>query len=50
MARVARPKPTPETGVGGRGRPPEVAARRAGLEFVENLFPAMIRVVPRWLV
>jgi hypothetical protein len=28
-----------------RGRPPEAAARRAGLEFVEKLLPAMIRVV-----
>jgi hypothetical protein len=29
-----------------RGRPPEAAARRAGLEFVEKLLTAMIWVVP----
>jgi hypothetical protein len=28
-----------------RGRPPQAAARRAGLEFVEKLLTAMIRVV-----
>jgi hypothetical protein len=30
----------------GRGRPPQAAARRAGLEFVEKLLTAMIWVVP----
>ena len=29
-----------------RGRLPQAAARRAGLEFVEKLLTAMIRVVP----
>jgi len=29
----------------GRGRPPQAAARRAGLEVVEKLLTAMIRVV-----
>jgi len=33
-----------------RGRPPQAAARRAGLEDVEKLLTAMIRVCPRWLV
>jgi hypothetical protein len=28
-----------------RGRPPQAAARRAGLEFVEKLLTAMIRWV-----
>jgi hypothetical protein len=31
-------------GRGGRGRPPQAAARRAGLEFVEKGFPAMMRL------
>jgi hypothetical protein len=29
----------------GRGRPPQAAARRAGLEFVERVLTAMIWVV-----
>jgi integrase len=34
MVRLAQPKPTPKAGVGGRGRPPQAAARRAGLDPV----------------
>jgi hypothetical protein len=36
---------TASVGVAGRGRPPQAAARRAGLEFVEKLLTAMIRAV-----
>jgi hypothetical protein len=32
----------PETGAAGRGRPPQAAARRAGLEFVEKLLTGSV--------
>jgi ribosomal protein S12 methylthiotransferase accessory factor YcaO len=37
--RSVRPAPRSLSGAAGRGRPPQAAARRAGLEFVEKLLP-----------